>query len=486
MPPYRVGRQLIETPETKTETGWLADLIYTGGAFEPGLAMFADAGGRITRFSRESADLAKAQRLPNRAILPGLVNVHSHAFQRVIRGRTEHRSGAGRDTFWTWRESMYHAANRLSPEAMYHAARMAYLEMLLSGITTVGEFHYVHHGPAGVPYQDRNLLARQVLRAAEETGLRIGLLRTAYVRAGWNKPQDPGQARFLTPRVVDFIADTEALRSALASVSRPGRAWICVAPHSVRAVPLDYIREVVSYARANDLPVHMHVAEQPAEVQSCLAEYGVRPVELLHRHGILDARFTGIHAIHITADEAVYLGDAKARVCACPTSERNLGDGAVPADGLMQAGAGICFGSDSNVQIDILEDARLLEYHLRMNKLERIVLAGGSSKDALARRLFASATETGAASLAGPAGSMGGSLEVGRPADFFTVDLDDPSVAGAGSDALLNHVVFSLERTAVREVAVGGEFVVRDGQHALSEEIIREFAVVQRNLWGAA
>ena len=442
--------------------------------------MFADASGRITRFSRESADLAKAERLRNRAILPGLVNVHSHAFQRVIRGRTEYRSGAERDTFWTWREAMYHAANLLSPEAIYHSARMAYLEMLLSGITTVGEFHYLHRAPGGIPYQDRNLLAWQVVRAADETGLRICLLRTVYARAGWGKPEEPGQARFLTPRFEDFIGDTEGVRGALPSISRPGRAWVGVAPHSLRAVPLDYLCDVVSYAQAEHLPVHMHVAEQPAEVEACLGEYGLRPVELLHQHGILNSRFTGIHAIHITPEEAGYLGKAKARVCACPTSERNLGDGAVPADRLFAAGAGICFGSDSNVQIDLLEDARLLEYHLRMNKLERVVLAPGSSKDALARRLFASATETGAESLAGPVGS----LEVGRGADFFTVDLDDPSVAGAG-DALLNHVVFSLERTAVRDVAVGGEFVVRDGHHALEEEIIGQFAGVQRDVWGA-
>jgi formimidoylglutamate deiminase len=442
--------------------------------------MFADSTGRVTRFSRDSADLARAERLRNRAILPGLVNVHSHAFQRVIRGRTEHRSGAERDTFWTWREAMYHAANLLSPEAVFHSARMAYLEMLLSGITTVGEFHYLHRAPGGIPYQDRNLLAWQVLRAAEETGLRICLLRTAYVRAGWRKPEDTGQVRFLTPRFEDFIGDTEAVRGALPQISRPGRAWVGVAPHSIRAVPLDYLCDVVSYAQSNRLPVHMHVAEQPAEVEACLGEYGQRPVELLQQHGILDSRFTGIHAIHITPEEAVHLGRAKARVCACPTSERNLGDGAVPADRLFEAGAGICFGSDSNVQIDLLEDARLLEYHLRMNKLERVVLASGAGKDALARRLFRSATETGAESLAGPVGS----LEVGRGADFFTVDLDDPSVAGAG-DALLNDIVFSLERTAIREVAVGGEFVIRDGRHALQEEIIRQFADVQRDVWGA-
>jgi formimidoylglutamate deiminase len=262
--------------------------------------MFADSTGRVTRFSRDSADLARAERLRNRAILPGLVNVHSHAFQRVIRGRTEHRSGAERDTFWTWREAMYHAANLLSPEAVYHSARMAYLEMLLSGITTVGEFHYLHRAPGGIPYQDRNLLAWQVLRAAEETGLRICLLRTAYVRAGWRKPEDPGQVRFLTPRFEDFIGDTEAVRGALPRISRPGRAWVGVAPHSIRAVPLDYLCNLASYAQSNQLPLHMHVAEQPAEVEACLGEYGMRPVELLQQHGILDSRFTGIHAIHIT------------------------------------------------------------------------------------------------------------------------------------------------------------------------------------------
>ena len=441
--------------------------------------MFAGPDGRITRFSRDGADLAKAARLPNRAILPGLVNVHSHTFQRVIRGRTEHRTASQRDTFWTWRQAMYRAANELSPEQIYRIARMAFLEMLFSGITTVGEFHYLHHQPGGVAYEDRNRLALEILRAAADTGIRIGLLRTAYVRAGWNKPSDPGQARFITPRVEDFIAHTEALRAAIPSVSPAGRAWVGVAPHSVRAVPLDYLREVARYAHAEGLPLHMHVAEQPAEVEACKDEYGLRPVEFLHKHEILDSSFTGIHAIHITVDEARFLGEAGANVCACPTSERNLGDGAVPADLLFETGASICFGSDSNIQIDLLEDARLLEYDLRMNKLERVVLAPDTSKQSLAHRLLASATESGAQSLGAPSGA----LEVGRPADFFTVDLDDPSIVGANGDALLNNIVFSLERPAIRDVAIDGEFVVHDGRHARSEEIIRDFADVQRDLY---
>jgi formimidoylglutamate deiminase len=463
----------------KRETGWLADLIYLKGRFESGYAMFVDEAGRTTRFSNTSDDLAACRKLPNRAILPGLVNCHSHSFQRVIRGRTEHRTTANRDTFWTWREAMYHAANLLSPEDVYRVARMAFLEMLMSGITTVGEFHYLHNAPDGSRYDDPNLLALQVLRAATEVGVRIALLRTAYARPGWRKAAHPGQARFITPEPETFLEDTGALLGAISKYSKPGFAWLGIAPHSIRAVPIEYLAKITGYAHENGLPVHMHIAEQPAEIDECLAEYGVRPVELLQQLNVLDSSFTAIHAIHITEDEIRCLGNAKAHVCACPTSERNLGDGAVPADRLAQAGVNVCFGSDSNVQIDLLEDARLLEYHLRMNKLERAVLARGSAEDELAQFLFSSATAAGAAALKAP----GGRLEVGRPADFFTVDLNDLSIAGAGHESLSNNIVFSLERTAIRDVFVNGEPVIQDGHHALQDAVLSEFEAVQRRLW---
>jgi formimidoylglutamate deiminase len=433
-------------------TTWLADLIYTGGAFQSGLAMIVDDHGVITGFSHDEEHLKNAQRLPGRAVLPGLVNVHSHTFQRAIRGRTEHRTSAQRDTFWTWRESMYHAANAMSHEDIYRTTRMAFLEMALSGITAVGEFHYVHW--------DLDV-ARAILRAGADLGLRVTLLRTAYVRAGWMQDPNPGQAQFLTPDVDKFLSDTDAMIAEGAHVG--------LAPHSVRAVPIEYVCKVSEYARARGLPLHMHVSEQPAEVDASIAEYGRRPVELLHDNGVLGERFTAVHAIHITDEEARMLGGST--VCACPTSERNLGDGAVPADKLLAAGARICFGSDSNVQIDILEDARALEYHLRMNKLERSLVETA--------RLFESATESGARSIASP----GGALEVGRAGDFFTIDLNDCSVAGANPESLLAHVVFSMERTAVRDVCVAGQLIVRDGKHPFQEEIVREFAEVQRNLW---
>jgi formimidoylglutamate deiminase len=376
---------------------------------------------------------------------------------------------------------MYQAANRLAPEDIHASAAMAFLEMVLAGITTVGEFHYLHHAPDGERYEDRNLLAKQVLRAAGNVGLRIALLRTAYARAGWNRDPHPAQRRFLTPEVDRFIDDTEELRAYISSSIAPGRAWAGVAPHSVRALPIDDLRAVTEYARANGMPVHMHVAEQPAEIEACLAEHHLRPVELLHKHGILDDRFTAVHAIHVTGGEMAMLGDPRSRVCACPTTERNLGDGPIPADRLRGAGVKICFGSDSNVQIDLLEDTRELEYHLRMQKLERAVLTDDSKPGSLARWLFANATIVGAQSL----GANGGILEVGRPADFFTVDLNDPSIAGADADSLLSHIVFSAGRSAIRDTFVAGEPVIEDGHHPIEADVIERFATVQRKLWAS-
>ncbi|MGA2213522.1 MAG: formimidoylglutamate deiminase [Bryobacteraceae bacterium] len=465
-------------PEAK-EKGWLPDFLYRDGRFESGVALFADDRGRITRFTASASDLKQAQRLPNRALLPGLVNGHSHTFQRVIRARTEYRTKAVKDTFWTWREAMYHAALRLSPEDIYVAARMAFLEMALTGITAVGEFHYLHHAADGTPYEDRNLLAKQVLRAAGDIGIRVALLRTAYVRAGWKREPDPGQARFITPKPQDFIDDTETLDAFVRKTCPTGLAWAGVAPHSIRAVPLDYLLEVASYAKSRRFPLHMHVAEQPAEVEACLGEYGARPFAFLDEHGILDSRFTAVHAIHIDADEVGRMARNRVTVCACPTTERNLGDGILAAGQLLNAGIAISLGSDSNVQIDSLEDARQLEYNLRLISRERAILSQPHERESLAVRLLQTATEAGAASI----GAAGGKLEVDGAADFFTVDLNDVSIAGADRGSLASHIVFALERTAVREVFVNGDRVIDQGRHGQHEQIIQEFAGLQRRLW---
>lgn len=461
---------------------WLPDLIYTEGRVLRDMALEADARGRIRRIvpaAEVNAD--SVIHLKHRALLPGLVNAHSHAFQRVIRGRTEYRTGRERDSFWTWREMMYSAAMRLSPEDLYDASRMAFLEMALSGITSVGEFHYLHHAPDGKPYTDANLLAKEVVRAARDVGLRIALLRVAYARAGHLAPPNERQSRFIERDAENYLLNAEALHAALArDESEDDAAWMGVAPHSVRAVPLPYLKEVIRFAAARSLPVHMHLAEQPAEVAACKEEYGRSPVQLLESEGLLSDRFTGVHVIHVTPQETHTLAGARALICACPTTERNLGDGVVPADLFFNEGVRVALGTDSHAQIDLLEDARELELNLRLQKLERAVLSENNDElSSLAARLLDCATRYGAESI----GADCGSLEPGRLADFFTIDLEHPSIAGASVEDLLPCMVFSLAPAGVREVFVGGKPVIEDGRHPAQSEIVQSFAALQRKLW---
>ena len=444
-----------------TDRAWLPDLIYLDGRFHSDRALVCDSDGNIVEIAR-SEEAPNAVRLARRALLPGMINAHSHAFQRIIRGRTEHRFQHSTDSFWTWREQMYAAANRLTPEEIYDVSRMAFLEMALTGITAVGEFHYIHHAPDGSTYSDPNLLAREVMRAAGEVGIRIALLRVAYVRAGFEMEPNPLQVRFIESSPDVYLKHLEALLEPTDSMS-----WIGVAPHSVRAVPLDYLKTIVAFANERELPVHMHVAEQPAEVSACVQEYGRSPVALLETEGLLSKRFTAVHAIHVTPKAIAAIARAGAHVCACPTTERNLGDGVVPVDAYFDAGVRVALGSDSQIQIDLLEDARELEYHLRLQKMSRNVLApSGDAVSALAQRLFDCTTLNGAASI-GLNG--GGKLAPGAPADFFTVDLDDLSIAGCRVDDLLANIVFSLARTAIRDVLVAGKQIVKDGKHLATD-----------------
>jgi len=487
-------------PSNKTTDSliaWLPDLIFTGERFESGLALVCNPSGRIERLARiDELKDEKRISLPKRALLPGMVNAHSHAFQRVLRGRTEYRTNNQQDSFWTWREMMYSAASRLTPEDIYDASRMAFLEMALGGITAVGEFHYLHHAPDGMPYDDPNLLAKEVVRAAGDVGLRIALLRVAYARSGFQTGPNPKQARFIESDPEIYLKNIEKLVADVTRGTSPtvsegssahdkdgalpdGRAkapnasaWVGVAPHSVRAVPLDYLRIVVAHANQTDLKVHMHVAEQPAEVSACVEEYGRTPIVLLQSEGLLSERFTAVHAIHVTPKAIPSFARTGAMVCACPTTERNLGDGVVPVDEYFKHDVPICLGTDSHAQIDLLEDARELEYHLRLQKLERAVLG--------AALLFDCATANGARSI----GSPNGSLESGKAADFFTVALDDPSITGSSDEDLLSNIVFSLSRAAVREVVVSGKPIVSEGQHLVQEEVVERFKDLQKRLWG--
>lgn len=456
-------------PHGATESGWLPDFVYTGEKFEAGLAFFADAVGRIVRFSREPADLSAARRLEGQAALPGLINTHSHSFQRVFRGRTEQRA---REAFAAVQEK---AVARLSDEDIFDTARMAFMEMLLSGITCVGEFHYVHHQPDGTPWAAANHLAREVIRAAHDVGLRIALLNTAYARGEVRGDSASAPARFRTSTTEQFLRETETLRAAVEKEFPADEAWLGIGAYSMAAVPLDQFKAIATYARTQRMRLHGHIATSAEEVAGCVGEHGRSPIALLAEHGIVDKRFTAIDAQHLSEEEIKLLGAARATVCACPTAAQSLGLKLPPVERLLAAGAGVAFGSDSNLQVDVLKDARLLELQLRAAREQRT----GVATDPLPA-LFHAATVTGARSL----GATSGALEVGRPADFFTVSLFDPSIAGADADSLLANILFSLERRAIRDVWVGARQRISNGRHVAHGPIVGRFVEVQRRLWG--
>jgi formimidoylglutamate deiminase len=458
-------------------TYYSPELLYLDGTFVRGKGLLVTADGNIERITtRDDIGDATIVELPGKALLPGFVNAHSHTFQRLIRGKSESRITSGRD-FWSWRGTMYHAALQLTPEEVYDVARMAFLEMLYAGTTTVGEFHYLHTDANGHAYDDPNLLSKQVIAAAQSVGIRIVLLRTAYLRSGFELPRDPGQTRFFET-TADFLRNTESLITAFAAQS--AKVTFGVAPHSIRAVPLADLKEIAAWTHSRNLPLHMHVAEQLAENAACLREYGCTPVQLLHRNAILSERFTAVHSIHIQPDEVQQLANSGATICSCPTTERNLGDGILAADQMISSGIRIALGSDSQAQIDPLEDARELDYHLRLRDQQRAILDLIDGVP-IAERLFVCATRNGARALSVPSGEfLPGSL-----ADGFTIDLDDLSIAGNSAADLLPVLVFTLSRTAICDVLVHGELVVTDRQHPLQNEIVSRYKDVHHRVWGS-
>lgn len=419
------------------------------------------------------ADAARVE-LGRKFILPGFVNAHSHAFQRALRGRTEFLApGHERDDFWSWREAMYATATALDPEQLYAVSKQAFIEMALAGVTTVGEFHYLHHQSDGTPYDDDTLLARQVIRAARDVGLRVVLLRVGYARAGHQVEPNPRQRRFIDSDVSVFLRRADALRSA---VKADPLVSVGLAPHSVRAVPRAWLDEVVRSRAFERAPLHMHVAEQPGEVRACMAEHALHPVELLDEVGLLSDRFTAVHGVHLERGEVARLGASRSTICACPSTERNLGDGIVHADSLLAAGAPISLGSDSQAHVDLLAEAQMLEGHLRLARLRRNVL------DPVAPRLVEALSAAGARCL----GLAPVTLGPGSAADFVAVDLDHPSVAGcdAGTtDAqLLSSVVLGASSAAITEVFVAGHGIVRNARHAEAESSARAFSTVMQQL----
>jgi formiminoglutamate deiminase len=378
--------------------------------------------------------------------LPGLANTHSHAFQRALRGRTE--TGGG--SFWTWREQMYALAATLDPDSMRRLARATFAEMVQAGITCVGEFHYLHHAPGGACYSDRLAMEAAVVTAAREAGLRITLLDACYLHGGIGSELSDVQRRFSDGDVTRWV---ERVTHASDRLSSPA-VRVGAAAHSVRALAPPDIAAVAAWAHANDAPVHAHVSEQQLENEQCVAAYGITPIALFAREGMLSPRFSAVHATHVADADVALLAAAGAGVSLCPTTERDLADGIGPAARLRMAGLAVTVGSDSQATIDVLAEARLVDLHER--------LAGGPRGVHTAAELAAMATVNGHRALGW---EHAGRLAVGAPADLVSVRLDSVRTAGSSGESVLDAVMFAATAADVHHVVVDGEVVVRDGRH---------------------
>jgi formiminoglutamate deiminase len=429
-------------------TRFFADHAWLGGD-QPDADVLIEVDGERIAALRPAADRpADAVHLRGMT-LPGLANSHSHAFHRALRGRT-HRAGG---TFWTWREDMYAVAAALSPDSYYALARAAYAEMALAGITCVGEFHYLHHGPGGVPYADANAVGAALLAAAHDAGTRITLLDTCYLTGGVAQELQGPQLRFGDGDAVGWADRVSGLRSA-------PHARIGAAIHSVRAVPAGQLKTVAAWAEERGAPLHFHLSEQRAENEACLAAHGCTPTQLLAEHGALGPRSTAVHATHLTDTDVGLLGASGTTICMCPTTERDLADGIGPARLLADAGSPLSLGSDSNAVVDLFEEARGVELDERLASERR----GHWS----AAALLGAASGHGHASLGWP---EAGSLAVGALADFVTVGLGSVRLAGARPGTLLESLVFAATAADVQEVVVGGRRVVADGRHRLVDDV---------------
>jgi len=391
-------------------------------------------------------------RLPGKLLLPGFVNAHSHAFQRAFRGHVQWKP-EGRDDFWSWRDRMYATANGLSEDGVYAVSRLAFLEMAEAGITQVGEFHYLHHRPDGTRYDDPDALARRVIDAALDVGIRICLLRVAYARNGAGLPLRDDQRRFGDRTPTEPLEALERLGDI-----DDDRVTLGLAPHSVRALSVSSLSDLSSCRR----PVHAHVSEQPAEIASCYAEHGRSPLQVMSDVGLVSERFVAVHLTHAETADIGILRSAGASICVCPSTELDLGDGFLP---LEARAVPLCLGTDSQARIDMFSEARALELHGRALAGRRNVMTPVGERHGLAKRLLHAASCQGGAAL----GAEGRGIGLGAPADLVAVDLDRTSALGSPP---LEAAVFNGTPDWVSDVWVNGLEVIRDGMHPRRAEIL--------------
>jgi formimidoylglutamate deiminase len=437
--------------------GWTRDVL-----------LEVDASGFISAVTPNVTNPpADAERLSGPAI-PGMPNLHSHAFQRAMAGLTEAR-GPGEDSFWTWRQRMYAFVERLEPEQVQNVAAQLYVEMLQAGFTTVGEFHYLHHQADGHAYETPTEMSDRIIAAAREAGIAITHLPVLYACSGFGGvAPESGQRRFLNDS--DRFADL--VERLVDKYRGDPLVRIGIAPHSLRAVTREQLLYAIDAITRQDFaaPIHLHIAEQSREVEECIAWSGQRPVEWLLNNIDVDQRWCLIHATYANGKERERLSAGDAVVGLCPTTEANLGDGIFAASEYLAGGGQLGIGSDSNVSVSVIEELRLLEYGQRLSHRRRALLASAESPS-VGRTLYDAALGGGARALAQPIGA----LQVGRRADVVVLDGQTPALAHKTGDMILDSLVFTANHTSIKDVMVGGRWQIRGGRHTRQDAIYERY-----------
>lgn len=426
----------------------------------------------------EDAERREARYL-GRFVLPGMPNLHSHAFQRAMAGLAERQTHA-EDSFWTWRETMYAFAGRIGPEELRAIAAQLYVEMLKAGYTRVCEFHYLHHQPDGTPYADPATMSLALIEAAREAGIGLTLLPALYMTGGFDGRALSERQRRFGHDVESYLRLVQRLRKMEGANLRVG-----VALHSLRAVPEEALRAVLASGLVDAAPIHIHIAEQIGEVQDCLALRNARPVEWLLEHAPVDARWCLVHATHMTAEETRRVAESGAVAGLCPTTEANLGDGLFPLKDYLQDGGALGVGSDSHISVSPVEELRWLEYGQRLITRHRNVAVSESS-NSVGETLWAESVFGGAQA----AGIETGVIEGGDPAapqaapraDLCVLDDAAPLLAGRGAESVLDTFLFAGNANLVRDVMVNGEWIVRDGRHRDEQGIATRYRDAIRRL----
>lgn len=453
-------------------TAWFADRALLPAGWADNVRIEADAEGNLILVQAQGSP-SGATKL-NGPVLPGMTNLHSHAFQRAMVGMAETRGPSEREDFWSWRQVMYGFVERLTPPQVQAIAGLLYAEMLEAGYTGVCEFHYLHHQPDGGFYPVRSELADRIVAAAQATGIGLTLLPVLYAQGGFGaKPTTEGQRRFRHDPE-DFVALVRDLRTRHA---RSTQIRIGIAPHSLRAITKDGFLPVLSDLRADDpdMPVHIHIAEQIGEVNDCVAWCGRRPVEHLYDAYPVDPRWCLVHATHLNEGEVAAIAKSKAVVGLCATTEANLGDGLFPTPEFLAQDGVLGVGSDSHVTVDPAAELRLAEYGQRLTQRRRSIIAS-AERPSVGATLYAAALAGGAQAAGRPVGG----LAPGQRADFLTLDDDHPLIGGRRGDIVTDSYIFGGDGRMVRDVWVGGQQFVSKGRHRARAQLAARWRAAMR------